>query len=165
MGDTPDPKPDPKKDDPEPDDDLGDSGKRALAAERRAKREAEQKAKDLEARLKELEDKDKSEGEKLAAKLAAAEKDAADAKAAVLRYEVAGEKGLTPAQARRLVGTTKEELLADADDFLEALKPAGGGSGGPAPSKPKEDLKGGGDPDEAPVVVDPSKLAESVPRR
>jgi hypothetical protein len=40
-----------------------------------------------------------------------------------MRAEVAAEKGLTAAQAKRLVGTTRDELLADADEFL-ALMPA-----------------------------------------
>lgn len=35
-----------------------------------------------------------------------------------LRAEVANAKGLTPTQAKRLVGTTKEELEADADELL-----------------------------------------------
>ena len=39
----------------------------------------------------------------------------------MLRLEIAAEKGLTPAQARRLVGNTREELEADADELLEAF--------------------------------------------
>jgi len=46
---------------------------------------------------------------------------AAESKA--LRLEIALEKGLTLKQANRLSGTTKEELLADADDFLADLTP------------------------------------------
>lgn len=48
----------------------------------------------------------------------------AEAKEATLRAdraEVAAEKGLTPKQAARLKGETKEELEADADEFLEEL--------------------------------------------
>jgi hypothetical protein len=40
---------------------LGDAGKKALDAERREKRAAEKRAADLEARLKEFEDRDKTE--------------------------------------------------------------------------------------------------------
>jgi hypothetical protein len=36
-----------------------------------------------------------------------------------MRREVADELGLTPAQARRLVGSTRDELEADAADILE----------------------------------------------
>lgn len=35
--------------------------------------------------------------------------------------EVANEKGLTPSQAKRLVGSTREELLADADELLKDI--------------------------------------------
>lgn len=44
---------------------------------------------------------------------------AAKAEARADRIEVAMEKGLTPAQAKRLQGETKEELEADADEILE----------------------------------------------
>jgi len=37
-----------------------------------------------------------------------------------LKYRVALEKGLTAKQAKRLQGTTEEELSADADDLLES---------------------------------------------
>ena len=35
--------------------------------------------------------------------------------------EVANEKGLTPTQAKRLVGATREEQLADADELLKDI--------------------------------------------
>lgn len=108
--------------------DLGDAGKKALAEERAARREAEKQRKELEAQLKELqplaakakqlEDAKKSEAEKLNEKLTSAEKRAADAEQRLLRAEVAAEKGLSAAQAKRLVGATREELEADADDLL-----------------------------------------------
>ena len=49
-----------------------------------------------------------------------AEAKAKAAQARADRLEVAAEKGLTPAQAKRLQGETKEELEADADELLEA---------------------------------------------
>lgn len=58
--------------------DLGDAGKRALESERSARREAEKQAKELAARLKELEDRDKSETDKLREDLAAKESALAD---------------------------------------------------------------------------------------
>ncbi len=66
-----------------------------------------------------------------------AEKDAADAATATARAEaeaakrealvlrVAAEKQLTPAQAARLQGATREELLADADALKADFAPAG----------------------------------------
>lgn len=74
------------------------------------------------ARLKEFEDADKTELEKAQARAAAAEKSAADAVLNALRAQVALDKKLTPSQAKRLVGTTQEELEADADELLADLK-------------------------------------------
>lgn len=103
---------------------LGDGGKKALDAERRERRAAEKRASDFEARLKEFEDRDKTEAEKLAERATAAEKRAAELETSALRLEVAAEKGLTPTQAKRLVGATREELEADADELLSTFKPA-----------------------------------------
>lgn len=61
---------------------------------------------------------------------AKAERDAAARKALVL--EIAADKGLTPAQAARLQGSTKEELEADAD-ALKELFGTGQGNGTPPP--------------------------------
>lgn len=118
---------------------LSDEVKAILAKERKAAREADKRAKSAEARIKEFEDKDKSESEKLAEKAALAEKDAADARTELLRLKVGGKKGLAPELAERLVGSTEEEMAADADRLLEAIKakPAAGsfdgGARSPAP--------------------------------
>lgn len=74
-------------------------------------------------RLKEFEDRDKTEAQKMQDRAEAAEKRASDLESHAVRLEVAAEKGLTPAQAKRLVGTTREELIADADDLLATFKP------------------------------------------
>lgn len=103
----------------------------------------------LAARVKEFEDATKSEADKAADRAAEieqrateAEKRALEAETALARAEVALEKGLTPAQAKRLTGSTKEELAADADEFLELLKDGNGGGEGPT-QRPKEDLRSG----------------------
>lgn len=137
-------------------DDLGDAGKKALDTERREKRAAERRAAELEARLKEFEDRDKTESTRAIERAEAAEKAAAAAEARALRLEVASEKGLTSAQAKRLVGESREELEADADELLETFKPAsteedshesvtesldlGNRSGSPAKGKSTADL-------------------------
>lgn len=146
--------------------DLGDAGKRALDAERAARKAAEKQTADLAARLKEIEDRDKSDGEKQSERLAAAEKRANDAEARAMRLEIAATKGLTASQAKRLVGTTKEELEADADELLADFAPANGGDESkPTPGgRPKERLRGGGDPTEEVEETDPRKLAEMVSR-
>lgn len=112
------------------------------------------------------ENEGKSESDKVAARLADMEKQIADRDAKLLRSEVAAAKGLTPAQAKRLAGSTKEELESDADEILEAF-PAPGGDGerkAPPSQQPRPSLRGGGDPTSDPVETDPAKLAASVPR-
>ncbi|MYY03052.1 hypothetical protein GT035_12760 [Streptomyces sp. SID4913] len=76
----------------------------------------------------ELSDVERVQAEKATAEAAAATA-RADADAAVrkaLLLEVAMSKSLTPAQAARLQGSTKEELEADADALLKDFAPAGG---------------------------------------
>lgn len=51
-------------------------------------------------------------------RVAEIERGAKDAEARALRAEVANAKGLTPTQAKRLIGSTREELEADADELL-----------------------------------------------
>lgn len=126
-------------------------------------RKHEKEAKARAQKLQEIEDADKTEVQKATDKLAEAEKRAKEAEVRALRLEVAGAKGLSAAQAKRLVGSTKEELEADADEFLESIK-SPDNSGAP-PGKPKENLRGGGAPDDSPIEMDPDKLAAAVPRR
>lgn len=70
----------------------------------------------------------KTEIQKATERAEKAEKALADATSSSLRSEVALSKGLTPTQAKRLVGNTREELEADADELLSDLgdqKPGG----------------------------------------
>ena len=158
--------------------DLGDAGKKALEEERAARRDAEKQRKELEARLKELEplaakaqqleDSKKTETEKLTERAAAAEKRAADAESKALRLEVAAAKGLTQAQAKRLVGTTKEELEADADELLASFgtTPSGDSPGGKGSGKgrtPVEKLRPGALPNPpAPTLAEQIAAAEKA---
>lgn len=108
---------------------LGDAGKRALDAERAARRDAERKLSDLQAKVKEFEDKDKSDQQKLEDRATAAESAKADTEAKLaavearlLRYEVAAEKGLTLKHAMRLQGDDREALEKDADEFAKDIR-------------------------------------------
>lgn len=92
---------------------------KAREQEARAKANAEAATK-----LQQFEDRDKTEAQRLTERAEAAEKRAAEIEGRALRLEVAAEKGLTPAQAKRLVGETREDLEADADDLLATFKPA-----------------------------------------
>jgi hypothetical protein len=72
----------------DPSDALGEPGKKALAEERAARKAAEKLAAEQAAKLKEFEDRDKTEAEKLAARVDAAEKAAQTATARAVRSEV-----------------------------------------------------------------------------
>ena len=117
----------------------------------------------LAQKAREADEATKSEVQKAADRAAAAEKKAEEAEARALRLEVAASKGLNAKQAARLVGATREELEADADELLADFTPGGGGEA--APSRPTERLTGGGRPStEGPIETDPAKLAAGVAR-
>lgn len=102
---------------PEAEETLGDGGKKALQAEREARKAAAAKAAELEAKLRELEDRDKSEEER-----AAAERDRLQAEIAALqvtkvRAEVAAARGV-PVEI--LAGPVSGDE-ADVQAFAEAL--------------------------------------------
>jgi hypothetical protein len=148
--------------------DLGDAGKKALDAERKARRDAERRATDLEGRLKAIEDKDKSETERLTEENARLHKELGAATASSVRMRVALDKGLSPTQAKRLVGDTEEELTADADEILESwgAKPGEDRPTPPPGGRPREQLRpGNGDPDTPVEETDIQKLGERMFRR
>ncbi len=91
---------------------------------KRALSKANKEAETLRLRLREFEDRDKTDAQKLQEERDAlrAERDALTLQQ--LRREVADEKGLTAAQARRLVGSTREEIEADADDLIATFPKA-----------------------------------------
>lgn len=151
-----------------PDPDAG--AKAALVAEREARQEAEKQAKDLAARLKAIEDKDKSEVERLTEQVATLTKERDLASTRADRLEVAITKSLDEDKAKRittaakrLTGSTREELEADADEFLSAFA-APDGEPRPTPTqKPQERLKPGNNDPDAPVEeTDLRKLGERM---
>lgn len=116
------------------------------------------------AKLDELEAASRTDVEKAAQRAADAEQKAADAEARALRFEVASTKGLSAAQAKRLTGSTREELEADADELLDTFKPAEEPKPTPG-SAPKEQLRPGAAPAEAePTKEDIRKAIEAIPR-
>lgn len=84
-----------------------------------------------------------------------------DLTAANLRLEVGYELGLPLAIAKRLQGSTREEMLADAEALVDLVSPA---RRAPSSTRPAERVRGGGEPDEAPEP-DLSKIAADIPRR
>lgn len=134
-GDPADPAPTPPADPPKPPDGtppadppqpkdgpLGETGKKALEAERAARQALEKQLAPLKPLLDALGGKPgpdaKTDLERLTERFGEYEQQVQEERLARFRAEVASEKGLTPAQARRLVGTTREGLAADADQIL-----------------------------------------------
>lgn len=109
-----------------------------------------------------IQESQKTELQKSADAAAKAEQRATDAEMRALRLEVATEKGLSSAQAKRLVGANKQELEADADELLESFKPGDDNRDKP-PGGPKETLRGGGDPTDEPGP-NVRKVVEAIPR-
>jgi hypothetical protein len=190
MPEKPDDKTTPNPNDGGKPDDGADDGadesnlaglKSALAKERLARRAAERTASEnagAAEKLKGIEDEKKSAEVRAAEKVAEADKRVAEADARVMRWEVAISKNMPVALARRLVGTTREELEADADDLLATVggTPEGGNGGEPGKGKPAttptpgglkarptEKLQPGAAPAAEPVEMDPKKLADKVP--
>lgn len=136
-------------------------------------RQNERTAAERATALKKYEDANKSESERLqetaTSNLTRAEK----AEAALKRREIAEERApehATVAQiravAKRLAGDSDEDLASDADELFALLAPAPAEVKAPkTPSRPKERLRGGADPDDEPDENDPRKLAALIPRR
>jgi hypothetical protein len=146
---APVPTPPPAPKEPEGDKPLGPAGEKALAAERARVKELERQYAEL-APLKQLADvinggqksKDgKSEAELLNERFDAYETELSKERGARWRAEIAAEKGLSAQQAARLNGSTREELLADADELL-TLFPGAVGPRLPAPD-PSQGARGG----------------------
>ncbi|SBT64228.1 hypothetical protein GA0070622_1198 [Micromonospora sediminicola] len=119
---------------------LGPGGEKALREEREARKALERQIGEL-APLKQLADllgtkptgDGKTDLEQLTERLNKHDEDLAKERAARWRAEVAHEKGLTPAQAARLNGGTRDELAADADALLQLFPAAPAGPRNPAP--------------------------------
>lgn len=116
--------------------------------------------------LDKLQEGQKTELQKASDRATTSEAKTTEAELRALRLEVAMDKGLTAVQAKRLVGKTKEELEADADELIASFKSDDGGDGGKKKPTglPKERLRGGGDPTEDVEETDPRKLAAMVDR-
>jgi hypothetical protein len=132
-------------------------------------------------KAQQLEDAGKTEIERLTEQLAQAQRSANDAEARALRFEVAAEHKLTPAQAKWLQGANRDELEANVAELLEAFsagkpaqpEPTDEPAEDPEPDRdpnprrrPQERLRPGAVPDAdvEPVETDPRKLAAAIRR-
>jgi hypothetical protein len=139
---------------------------------RKLSRQNEATAKQRAEALKKYEDANKSEAERLQEALTTHQTRAEKAEAALKRREIAESRApehATVAQikavAKRLAGESDDDLEADADELFALLAPAPAPAAPKTPSRPKERLRGGGDPDDEPEETDPRKLAALIPRR
>lgn len=130
-----------------PTDGLGEPGKKALDEERKARRAAERERDAQAARLKEFEDRDKTDAQKLEERASRAEQQLQPLTDETnrLRFALSKAASLDPAQVKpflgivdRLRGSTDEELSADADALLALL-----GNSGPATPPPPPSFDGG----------------------
>lgn len=112
--------------------DLGDAGKKAIDRMKAQRNEALATSKALEEKLAKLAPLEKlaaalgdsasgdgkTDIEAVTERLSQHEAELAKERAARTRAEVIAEKQLTPKQAKRLQGSTREELAADAEEIL-----------------------------------------------
>lgn len=123
---------------------LGDGGKKALDAERRAKAAEKKRADALEAQLKEIQDRDLSELDKARKAQADALAELAAARTETTRYRIATKFGLKDEDAQFLVGSDEETMTALAQRLQAgyAAQNAADASA-PGPASPRPDLSQG----------------------
>lgn len=153
--------------------DVGDKGRNAIDAMKRERNAALKRAAEAEKKNKDYEDRNKTESERLSEAAESARSRADKAEVSLRKMQTAFDRApehATPKQiravAKRISGDSEEEMEADADELFEMLAPAKSSEEErrkPA-GKPRESLKGGGDPEDEPEESDPRKLAELIGR-
>lgn len=127
------------------DDTLAEGGKKALEAERRARRDAEDRLKELEPLAEEARkraDADKTEAQKLTESLDTERKARTVAETALLRYQVAADKGVPANLVRFLTGDDKAAVEEAAALLLKEIG-AGGEDRPSVPGRPTERMSSG----------------------
>lgn len=123
---------------------LGENGEKALKAERDARRTAERALAERDARLKELEDRDKSEEEKRTERLAKAERERDDIRSELIRERIARRHKIDDDDLDLLGSGTEEEIEARAKKIAAKNAAAAGVAATVPPSeKPVEKLRPG----------------------
>jgi TolA-binding protein len=167
-------------DDENEDDDsagLGDRGRRALEAEKQRRKAARaelgqtrQQLNAVKRELEELKGGNKSELQRLIDERDVLKEQLGQVSSVAKRRDVAEElapEHATPKQirlvAKYLTGSTDDELEASAEELFDQFAPEP--SKVRTPTRPKERLRGGGDPEEEPEELDPRKLADLVKSR
>lgn len=127
-----------------------DAVRAAMKSERKKAREANARARELQARL----DAQTEETKPLEQRVTEAAQRAEEAELRALRIEVAAETGLDLKLAPRLVGKTREELIADATELQASV-----GTPGSQPAAPPE---GGFRPAGTAGSPDPAKAHDNL---
>lgn len=151
---------------------LRDPGKRALDSMKRERNAARKELAEARKRLKDIDDKGKTDTERLTEAHKEAASRAEKAESSYLALTVAMDRApahATLAQvravAKRIRGESEEDLEADADELFEMVVPAPKQDDTPkkrVPSNPRQRLRGGADPEEEPEENDPRKLAAAI---
>lgn len=156
---------------------LGDAGKRALDAMKRERNAARKELGELRTKLKSHEDTNKTDLQRLqeardeaANKASKAEERARALQIAMDRAPAHATLKQVQAVAKRVRGESEDDLETDADELFELLaptpkEPAEQKTEKKVASRPRERLRGGGDPEEEPEETDPRKLADAIRRR
>lgn len=115
---------------------LGEGGKKAIAAEREARKAAEDATKALQAQLDEIKAAQMSDLEKAQAAAKSFEEQAARSAAEALRWRIAAKHGISDDDAETFLTGSDEESLTRQAERLSALSTA--------PMTPKPDRTQGG---------------------
>jgi len=99
-------------------DELGEAGKKAIAAERQARKAAEKSAAELAERLKAIEDRDKTEAQRQQEQLESAKAELEALTTAKTRAEVAAEKAIPTSLLAGPASNSAEDIAAFADALL-----------------------------------------------
>ena len=132
---------------------LGDPGKKAIAAERAARKAAEDANKSLQAQLDEIKKSQMSDLEKAQALAQEQQKAAEQARAEALRWRIAAKHGISDEDAETFLTGADEDTLTRQAQRLAALNTA-------APATPKPDRSQGGSG--APLALNSDGLEEAL---
>lgn len=116
---------------------LGEGGKKALSAEREARKAAEDAAKALQAELDKIKQAQMSDLERAQAQAAAAQEAAQQAQADALRWRIAAKHGISDEDAETFLLGTDEATLTRQAERLQAMAAS-------TPATPKPDRTQGG---------------------
>lgn len=149
---------------------LGETGKKALDSERKARRDAEARLKELEPLADEARkraDAEKSELTKVSEALTEERTARLTAERQVMRFEVCADKGVNLKLVRFLHGDTKEEVEASADALLAEI--GNGDAKASMPGRPVERMSSGKPSssldDEDPMALIAKGRGQEPPRR